>query len=102
MLATIETAWLYVRGQESVRLIRVAEEGRQDRLLVYGPGRSVTAFSDDDVHGCLRRQQEIERALLAEGFLLQPHVEGERRSGHDRRGASRGPDRRRGVYPVGP
>jgi DNA-binding response OmpR family regulator len=92
-----QTAWLFSRGDQSVRIVRVVEKGRPFRLLVYGPGRSEAIFEDDDVIGITGRQAAIERTLIAEGYQQVQLFLAERRSGDDRRGTPRGwpPERRR-------
>src|SRR3954471_1594488 len=34
----VETIWLFIRGEESVRVIRTSTPEGRARLLVYGPG----------------------------------------------------------------
>jgi hypothetical protein len=83
-------AWLFVRGEESVRIVR---DPGAFVLRVEGPGyeREVHAFKDEAEVGEFQRHYEAR--LLAEGWMLGASQE--RRSGRDRRGNSRGPDRRR-------
>lgn len=92
-----QTAWLFSRGDQSVRIVRVVEGGRPSRLLVYGPGTAEAVFEEDDVIGITSRQAAIERTLIAEGYQLVQLFLAERRSGDDRRTMPRGwpPDRRR-------
>ena len=91
----LQYAWLFSRGDQSVRVIRLAEQDRPARLIVYGPGRTTLSYEEGSFADTITRQTAIERWLLAEGYQLQRLPAGERRSGRDRRGASRGPDRRR-------
>jgi hypothetical protein len=83
-------AWLFVRGEESVRIVR---DPGAFVLRVEGPGyeREVHAFKDEAEVGEFQRTYEAR--LLAEGWMLG--ASHERRSGRDRRGTSRGQDRRR-------
>jgi hypothetical protein len=83
-------AWLFVRGEESVRIVR---DPGAFVLRVEGPGyeREVHAFKDEAEVGEFQRTYEAR--LLAEGWMLA--ASHERRSGRDRRGTSRGSDRRR-------
>ena len=97
MLGVLASASLFVRGPESIRLVRVTRADGPARLLVEGPGpEQMTHFLDDAVE-CLWCQVDIERRLMTEGFQRVPVAGAERRSGGDRRGASRGSDRRRHV-----
>ena len=83
-------AWLFVRGEESVRIVR---DPKAFVLRVEGPGyeREVHAFKDEAEVGEFQRNYEAR--LLAEGWMLGASQE--RRSGRDRRADARGPDRRR-------
>ena len=81
--------WLFTRGPQSVRLVR--EEGPNGCLLfLYGPGTEVVTHRFADVTECMKRQAEIERSLLAEGYQLARSPV-DRRSEH---GTWHGPDRR--------
>jgi hypothetical protein len=84
-------AWLFLRGAESVRIVR---DAAAFVLRVEGPGyeREVHAFKDEAELGDFQRAYEAR--LLADGWVLGASQE--RRSGRDRRTNSRGPDRRRG------
>ena len=87
-----ETVWLFVKDQESVRMKLLWEDAGPCRLLVCGPGSQIAAYSAEDLHlGVKRRLQE---ALLTDGFRLYLQPTADRRSGCDRRSASRGSDRR--------
>ena len=83
-------AWLFLRGEESIRLV---QEAHAPILRIEGPGyeRQVHAFKDDAELSEFR--QDYEGRLLMDGWVLGASQE--RRSGSDRRGESRGPDRRR-------
>ena len=64
--------WLFTRGRQSVRLVR-EEDSKRCRLFLYGPDTEVVTYEFADVTECMKRQAEIERALLAEGYqLVQP------------------------------
>jgi len=93
MVALVETIWLFVRGSESVRVIRAATPEGRSRLLVYGPGNAHVVHEFEDAITCSAQESEMERRLVAEGFALAEFTD--RRSGEDRRSVSRGPDRRR-------
>jgi len=93
MVALVETIWLFVRGSESVRVIRAATPEGRSRLLVYGPGNVHVVREFDDTIACSTQESEMERRLVAEGFALSQFTD--RRGGEDRRSVSRGPDRRR-------
>lgn len=82
--------WLFMRGSESVRLVR-EENSKGCRLSLYGPGTEVVTHEFRDVTECMHRQAEIERNLLAAGYqLVQPSSD--RRRDH---GIWQGPDHRR-------
>ena len=93
MTGLVETIWLFVRGGESVRVIRAATPEGRRRLLVYGPGNTHATHDVLDDVACAQRESEIERELVAKGFTLEQFTD--RRSGVDRRNVCRGPDRRR-------
>jgi hypothetical protein len=88
-------AWLFTRGDASVHM-EVIDRPRGLHLTVTGPGHTV-ASHDFATRGALlafTRQQELE--LLEAGFQLQ--AISERRSGVDRRAASRGGAGRRRAW----
>jgi len=88
--------WLYVRGKQSVLVLRTAYPGPTARVLVLGPGHASQDHDCSDLVDCLALQAEIERELVAEGYQL---LERDRRSGRDRRSAARpgAQDRRREI-----
>ena len=88
MEAPSAQAWLYVRGTESVRVVLEAAS-----LLVYGPGPRFSCSRFADPTGAMLHHAQLQRELLADGFSQEPTVS-DRRSGRDRRGHARGPDRR--------
>ena len=94
MTGLVETIWLFVRGDESVRVIRAATPEGRARLLVYGPGNRQAAHEFKDGVTCTHMESELERQLVADGFTLEQFTD--RRSGVERRSAARGSvDRRR-------
>lgn len=93
MTGLVETIWLFVRGAESVRVIRAGTPEGRARLLVYGPGNLQATHEFQDDITCATRESELERQLVADGFTLEQFTD--RRSGLDRRSVPRGPDRRR-------
>jgi hypothetical protein len=93
MVALVETIWLFVRGSESVRVIRAATPEGRSRLLVYGPGNAHVVHEFEDAITCSTQESELERRLVGEGFTLSEFTD--RRGGEDRRSVARGPDRRR-------
>lgn len=93
-LSAVEAAWLFTRGEQSVRIVRTVDVGGHIRLLVQGPGSAESVhLVNDGIQGALF-QAELERRLVSQGFSLQ-HFATERRSGTERRVSSRGRDRRR-------
>ena len=93
MPSLVETTWLFVRGMDSVRLIRAATPEGRSRLLVYGPGNTQEVHEFPDTVACSASESEMERKLVAEGYTLDQFTD--RRNGDERRLAPRGPDRRR-------
>ena len=95
MIGTVETASLFVRGPQSVRLVRIGRGQGPVCLLVLGPGSESSAYESPDIIECVNYQSQIERALVVEGYQLASVSSADRRSGVDRRGNARGFDRRR-------
>jgi len=93
MTGLVETIWLFIRGGESVRVIRAATPEGRSRLLIYGPGNTQATHEFADGIACTQREAEIERELVADGFTLEQFTD--RRSGLDRRSVPRGIERRR-------
>ena len=71
MLASVETAWLFTRGSESVRIVRAASGEGVTHLLVQGPGESTDSREFSDVVACMNYQADLERRLVAEGYMLE-------------------------------
>lgn len=92
MPGLVETIWLFVRGEESVRVIRAATPEGHARLLVYGPGNTHVTHEFHDTVACAHREAELERELVDDGYTLEQFTD--RRSGVDRRSVPRGTDRR--------
>lgn len=87
--ANDSVVWLYVRGDESVRLIQLSPV----ELAVCGPGhkRTVARFTTEDE---LIEFHHASRAELIAGGYQFAGYGTERRSGADRRERSRAGDRR--------
>lgn len=94
MLGLIQTASLFARGPESVRIVRLTRADGPAHLLIHGPGATRATHVHDNAIECLWFQADVERSLLAEGYQLVRAGTGERRSGRERRAAARGHDRR--------
>ena len=94
MVTLVETVWLFVRGSESVRMIRAGTPEGGARLLVYGPGNTQDVHEFKDAITCSTQESEMERRLVDDGFSLAEFTD--RRSGQERRSVPRGPGRRRG------
>ena len=71
MLAAVETAWLFTRAGESVRIIRAATLDGEVHLHVHGPGTARHSHTFHDVMECMQFQSDIERRLVAQGFALE-------------------------------
>ena len=93
MTGLVETIWLFVRGGDSVRVIRASTPEGRARLLIYGPGNTHATHEFQDGITCTQRESEIERELVTDGFTLEQFTD--RRSGTERRNVPRGSDRRR-------
>ena len=87
-----ERTWLFAKGVLSVRMVLVAEDGKPARLTVSGPGRVTEVFDDKRLADAIRRQESLQRMLVAQGYDV---LMIERRTGEDRRRIPRGRDRRR-------
>ena len=79
--APTEIAWLFVRGEESVRLevIQAAEEFQLD---VWGPGRARASYRFNELAAATTAVEAHQQELLGEGFVLQARAE--RRAASDR------------------
>lgn len=69
-LGRVQAAWLFTRGEESVRIVRVGIAGDRCRLLVNGPGTAHRVEEFPDGMTCALHQSEMERRLVADGFRL--------------------------------
>ena len=63
MTGLVETIWLFVRGGQSVRVIRASTPEGHARLLIYGPGNTQATHEFQDGITCTQRESEIERDL---------------------------------------
>ena len=95
MLATLQTAWLFTRGSESVRIVRAA---RPDGLvlIVRGPGGASETHEFTDVLACVKYQSDLEQRLVSQGYELERFTSDRRSSGLP---SPAGRDRRR-VTPL--
>jgi hypothetical protein len=98
-LAAVHDAWLFTRGADSVRIIRTSDVSGAIRLVVRGSGYGDRSYEVADLLDCTILQSDVERELVADGFILD-HFGSDRRRLPDRRSRSRGPDRRRGLRAV--
>jgi len=96
MIGLVQTAWLFTRGSQSVRIVRVTRANRYERLIVSGPGAERSVHESENWIDCVRRQADVERRLVAQGYQLASFMSAERRTKDDRRGLSRGAADRRG------
>ena len=92
-----ESASLFTRGLQSVRLIRRGTTDGRVRLVVLGPGTSSSVHESADAIDCVAYQSQIESALVGDGYQLASFVAADRRSGPERRSNTRGLDRRRDL-----
>ena len=89
-----EIAWLFVRGDESVRL-EVLQTSEEHQLEVWGPGRSRASYRFHVLAAAMSAVDAYQKELIGEGFTLQARAE--RRVARERRRGPRAPraDRRR-------
>jgi hypothetical protein len=87
-VANTTTAWLYVRGDQSVRIVM---DGGS--LAVHGPGDLFRRDAYDDAAVAMLEHSSLEQQLVRDGWSLE-RMTTERRSGGDRRRSAR-TDRRR-------
>jgi hypothetical protein len=73
-----QTAWLFTRGRESVRL-EVRHSADSVELVVCGPGVKCETYSFADTLALLVQQAEIERRLVGLGFYLEQFITERRR-----------------------
>jgi hypothetical protein len=86
-------AWLFTRGEESVRL-QIHEQGEGFRLVVNGPGHAQVNHEFDTMSSLMIFVTNYQEQLRSNDFKLQASAE--RRGGADRGGQAGGSDRRRG------
>lgn len=74
-----ETAWLFVRGAESVRITRGPLPGANYELLIEGPNDTEQRLKFSDLVACVEKQMEVEYTLLVRGFHLEQLTSDRRR-----------------------
>jgi hypothetical protein len=87
----VASSWLFIRRNETVRVFRPGPPYLQ--LAIAGPQGLRRTLRFDREEELQEFQRDHEQQLMKDGW----HLEGldvERRSGRDRRKASRGPERR--------
>lgn len=89
MVGTVQTAWLFTRDAESVRIVRAADPAGITYLLVQGPAEAVEHRRFDDVVECMNYQADLERRLVAEGFSLERFTSDRRTGDAGRRSGER-------------
>jgi hypothetical protein len=94
MVVSVETAWLFTRASDSVRIIRAVARDGVVHLLVQGPGTAADARQFTDVLACMNYQADLERRLVAGGFSLARFTS-DRRSGRGGQTPAGAPERRR-------
>lgn len=92
MTQASDGAWLFIRGPQTVRIVRREQPDGRAELVVCGPARDEQTHTFSSMPECMHRQATIEAALMAEGFVLQ--TSSDRRRGPDRRRISRHERRR--------
>jgi hypothetical protein len=86
-------AWLFTRGDESVRM-EIYELGDAFRLLILGPGFAQASHDFDSMSSLTIFVNDYQDRLRTENFSL--HASAERRVDRASGGRADGPDRRRG------
>src|SRR5688500_20233423 len=94
-IGLVQTAWLFTRGTQSVRIVRITRPNGAQQLLVSGPGAESSIHEAEDPIFCVGYQADLERRLVSDGYQLASIMSAERRSGVDRRGTERGANERR-------
>jgi hypothetical protein len=87
-------SWLFIKGQDTIWLLR----SESDHLVVCGPGTCREHFRFDGDSAMESFQVSFAERLIAGGWILWG-IDRERRGGHDRRGATRKSEDRRGPPP---
>jgi len=67
------SAWLFTRGDESVRL-EVRQSGTILQLSVAGPGSERAIYEFPTLSALLEHQSQVERRLVAGGYSLEKYV----------------------------
>jgi hypothetical protein len=70
-LGLVESAWIFRKGRQSVRIVRVGHRDSTLSLVVDGPGNAHVTHRFDDHMTCAIHQCEIERDLAARSFHLE-------------------------------
>lgn len=89
MIATVETAWLFTRGSESVRIVRAVARSGVMHLRVQGPGETSDTREFTDVLACMHYQADLERRLVSQGFTLERFSSDRRAAGPHHRTTER-------------
>lgn len=88
------SSWLFVRGDESIRVFRPAAA---PALSVHGPGKARARYAFDGEAAVQAYQMELAEQFSAAGWILIGENY-DRRSGGERRASPRdGSDRRAGA-----
>jgi hypothetical protein len=82
VLAAVETAWLFTKGPQSIRIVRAATLSGDVHLHIDGPGPARESHTFHDVMECMQYQADYERRIVSQGFTLE-------RFTSDRRSAQR-------------
>jgi hypothetical protein len=70
-LGLVESAWIFRKGRQSVRIVRVGHRDASLTLVVDGPGDERVTHRFDNHMACAIQQCEIERELAARSFHLE-------------------------------
>jgi hypothetical protein len=94
-VVSVSRAWLYTRSGNTVRIVI---EGAN--VEVFGPGADFSRSQFNDEMDAVLHHTAVEDALVRAGWTLE-RMTTERRSGADRRAATRGDRRRKPLRLVG-
>jgi hypothetical protein len=70
-LGLVESAWIFRKGKQCVRIVRVGHRDDRLTLVVDGPGDVHVTHQFDNHMACAIEQCEIERELAARSFHLE-------------------------------
>ena len=67
----VQTAWLFTRASQSVRIVRAVARTGVMHIVVQGPGDERETHEFTDAIACASYQAELERRLVSQGYSLE-------------------------------